>query len=101
MTLEGGNDHARYYWKATAVRNKKPRTCKLAELVKEGAEAGALDHKDAVWVEAAAAADDIRGGPRWQHWRAPRREAAEQGSVKVQHDCQPACMLRFLQQHTV
>ena len=60
---------------------RRCHTGKLAELVKEGGESRALDHKHAVRIEAAAAADDVRGGSGRQHGRTSRREAAQQRPV--------------------
>lgn len=73
------------------------RTSKLGEALKELAQAGALNDKDAIGVEATAAADHIRNGARRQHWRPPGSEAAQQCPVHVQHHCEAPLMLWGLQ----
>ncbi len=68
----------------------------MRKLDEEGLEARALDDKDPIRVQAAAAADYVGNGARWQHRGAPRRVAAEQGAVQVEYHCQPPGMLRLL-----
>ncbi len=73
-------------------------TCKLREALEELQQPRALDDKNAVGVEAPSAADHVGDGTWRQNWRPPGGEAAQQGSVHVQHHCQTALVLRRLPQ---
>ncbi len=72
------------------------RTGKLRQAREEGRQPGPLDDEHAARVEPAAAADHVGRGAGRQRGRAPRREAAHQRAVQVQHHRQPPAVRRRL-----
>ena len=63
-------------------------TRKVSDLLQKYAKIRALHHEDAVGIELAPFANNVRLTPRGQAGSPPGSKAADQGSVKVQHHSQ-------------